>query len=94
MSVTPGVWGLRGVQIRADGGRGQHIASYVTSRDDGLLLAAAPRLLAFAEKKARDCYECDGKGFYPPHGKLGHDAFSCTDCEEARACIKAAKGEA
>lgn len=39
-------WGLRGVQIRAAGGLGQHIATYMTHRDDGLLLASAPRLLA------------------------------------------------
>lgn len=47
---TPGPWGLRGVQIRADGGRGQHVATYQVSRDDGELIAAAPELLELLEQ--------------------------------------------
>ena len=42
---TPGPWGLRGHQIRADGGTGQHVATYQISADDGRLIAAAPELL-------------------------------------------------
>lgn len=42
---TPGPWGLRGSQIRADGGRGAHVATYQVCRADGLLIAAAPDLL-------------------------------------------------
>ena len=38
-------WALRGCQIRADGGRGHHVATYQTNRRDGQLLAAAPALL-------------------------------------------------
>lgn len=41
---TPGRWALRGHQIRADEGRGQHIADYRTNVADGILLAAAPEL--------------------------------------------------
>ena len=37
-------WALRGYQIRADNGAGQHIATYMTGKEDGLLLAAAPDL--------------------------------------------------
>lgn len=46
MSLNEYTWGLRGYQIRAAGGVGQHVATYMTNRDDGLLLAAAPRMLA------------------------------------------------
>lgn len=42
---TPGRWALRGHQIRADEGRGQHVADYRTNVADGILLAAAPELL-------------------------------------------------
>lgn len=42
---TPGPWTLRGVQIRANGGRGQHVATYQISQADGQLIAAAPDLL-------------------------------------------------
>jgi RNA:NAD 2'-phosphotransferase (TPT1/KptA family) len=42
---TPGRWALRGHQIRADEGRGQHIATYQTNMADGVIIAAAPELL-------------------------------------------------
>lgn len=42
---TPGCWALRGHQVRANEGRGQHVADYRTSVADGILLAAAPELL-------------------------------------------------
>jgi len=42
---TPGPWGLRGVQIRADGGQGPHVGTYRITRSDGVLMAAAPELL-------------------------------------------------
>ncbi len=42
---TPGPWALRGYQIRADNGRGMHVATYQTNGADGRLLAAAPELL-------------------------------------------------
>lgn len=45
MKRTPGPWGLRGVQIRAEAGLGQHVATYQVSEADGKLLAAAPTLL-------------------------------------------------
>lgn len=41
----PGRWALRGHQIRANEGRGLHVADYRTSVADGVLLAAAPELL-------------------------------------------------
>jgi hypothetical protein len=66
---TLDTWGLRGVQIRAAGGIGQHVATYMTNRDDGLLLAAAPRMLALLidacetldsmERCARSCSTAD-----------------------------------
>lgn len=42
---TPGRWAIRGHQVRADEGRGQHVADYRTNVADELLLAAAPELL-------------------------------------------------
>lgn len=42
---TPGPWGLRGYQIRADGGAGAHIANYQISIADGRAIAAVPVLL-------------------------------------------------
>ncbi len=42
---TPGPWGLRGYQIRADGGHGAHVATYQVSAADGALIASAPELL-------------------------------------------------
>ena len=42
--TTPGPWGLRGHQIRADGGQGATVATYAISREDGFLIAAAPAL--------------------------------------------------
>ena len=39
------IWALRGVQIRAEAGLGRHVATYMTDRHDGQLLAAAPRML-------------------------------------------------
>jgi hypothetical protein len=44
--ITPGPWALRGVQIRADNGKGAHVGTYQISRDDGALMAAAPELLS------------------------------------------------
>jgi hypothetical protein len=41
---TPGPWGLRGYQIRADGGQGTHVATYQCTESDGSLIAAAPDL--------------------------------------------------
>lgn len=54
-ATTPGPWGLRGYQIRAEGGRGQHIATYMTTRSDGLLLASAPALVSALEELVRRC---------------------------------------
>jgi hypothetical protein len=42
---TKGPWGLRGYQIRSNGGRGQHVATYYINEADGQLIAAAPELL-------------------------------------------------
>jgi hypothetical protein len=42
---TPGPWALRGTQIRADNGRGAHVATYMINIADGLLLSAAPEML-------------------------------------------------
>ncbi len=42
---TPGPWALRGSQIRADDGKGAHVATYQTSIADGVLIAAAPAML-------------------------------------------------
>mgnify|MGYP001589555130 CR=1 FL=1 len=44
MTATPGPWGLRGSQIRAEAGTGAHVATYQIDRDDGFLIAAAPTL--------------------------------------------------
>jgi hypothetical protein len=69
VSANTFTWGLRGVQIRAAGGVGAHVATYMTNRDDGLLLAAAPRMLAMLidacetldgmERCARSCSTAD-----------------------------------
>lgn len=56
---TPGPWGLRGAQIRAEDGRGMHVATYQVSRADGLLLAAAPVLLEMV-LRAISCGESCG----------------------------------
>jgi hypothetical protein len=37
-------WGLRGCQIRDDNGTGAHVATYQRTREEGLLIAAAPDL--------------------------------------------------
>jgi hypothetical protein len=42
--MTAGPWGLRGRQIRAEGGLGRHVADYMVDAEDGHLLAAAPEL--------------------------------------------------
>jgi hypothetical protein len=44
--TTPGPWALRGYQIRAGNGLGQHIATVQTSTVDGHRLAAAQDLYA------------------------------------------------
>lgn len=49
-------WALRGTQIRDDDGRGQHVATYMRSVEDGRLLAAAPELL---ELLLETCDEAD-----------------------------------
>lgn len=46
MKRTPGPWKLRGTQVRADSGKGAHVATYQISVADGLLIAAAPELLS------------------------------------------------
>ena len=50
MKATPGPWGLRGYQIRADGGRGAHVATYQISQADGEMLAAAPEMTEVLER--------------------------------------------
>jgi len=45
MKRTPGPWGLRGYQIRANGGTGQHVATYQINVADGRAIAAVPILL-------------------------------------------------
>lgn len=47
--MTPGPWGLRGYQIRADNGLGRHVASYMTDAEDGRVLAASRELLGACE---------------------------------------------
>ena len=42
---TPGHWGLRGYQVRADDGRGKYVANYMIVKADGRALAAVPELL-------------------------------------------------
>jgi hypothetical protein len=49
-NFTPGPWKLRGSQIRADGGRGAHVATYQIAWDDGRLIAAAPELVGMLEE--------------------------------------------
>lgn len=73
-------WGLRGNQIRADGGLGAHVATYQISREDGLLLAAAPDLLAALEAML-GCQPA----IMAPFGRL-YEA-----CELARAAIRKTK---
>lgn len=58
MKPTPGPWGLRGSQIRADGGRGQHIATYMTNVADGKLMAAAPLLYEACKEAAEMIPPC------------------------------------
>lgn len=53
---TPGPWGLRGCQIRADGGNGAHVATYQIDAEDGRLMAAAPELLEML-RLACDCLD-------------------------------------
>lgn len=43
-------WALRGTQVRDNGGRGQHVATYMRSAEDGKLLAAAPELLDMLQR--------------------------------------------
>lgn len=45
MKRTPGPWAVRGYQIRADDGKGAHVATYQISIADGILIAAAPDML-------------------------------------------------
>lgn len=44
--MTAGPWGLRGKQIRAEGGTGRHVADYMVEVADGRVIAAAPEMLA------------------------------------------------
>jgi len=81
MTTTPGPWALRGSQIRAENGTGAHVATYQISRDDGLLIAAAPKLLDALEHLLL----CQPQPM-APFGKL------YVACEAARAAIAAAKG--
>jgi hypothetical protein len=55
------VWALRGYQIRDDAGKGQHIGTYQRKKEEGLLMAASPELLAACEAVLRACDE-----IYPP----------------------------
>ena len=50
---TPGPWGLAGAQIRANDGHGQHVGTYQIRRADGLVMAAAPELLAALRELVR-----------------------------------------
>lgn len=43
--MTPGPWGLRGCQIRANDGRGAHVATYMIERADGVAIAFVPEML-------------------------------------------------
>lgn len=56
MSFTPGPWGLRGRQIRAEGGVGKHLADYMVCAEDGRLIAAAPEMHALLEELIA-CYD-------------------------------------
>lgn len=47
---TPGPWALRGFQIRSDNGQGAHVGTYQISVSDGLLMAAAPEMVALLEE--------------------------------------------
>lgn len=71
---TPGPWGLRGYQIRADEGAGQHVGTYVTNKADGVLMANAPELRAALEwlltAHARKNKEMLGDGFAAASGLL------------------------
>lgn len=57
---TPGPWGLRGHQIRADGGQGAHVADYRISAADGMLIAAAPTLLVMLHDAIARAESCGG----------------------------------
>lgn len=50
MKRTDGPWGLRGYQIRANGGHGAHVATYQISAADGIAIAAVPELLDFLDR--------------------------------------------
>lgn len=76
MSATPGPWGLRGSQIRAEGGNGAHVATYQIDRDDGFLIAAAPAMFAALKRLLATQPEV-----MFPGGKLWEA------CEEAREAI-------
>jgi len=56
---TSGPWGLRGVQIRADGGRGRHVATYQINAADGYLIAAAPELLDMLREACDSLDACE-----------------------------------
>lgn len=87
---TPGPWGLRGVQIRANDGRGQHVATYQIGRADGLLIAAAPRMLAVLQDIAASEYRhessCASKRQVPEACDCDLAPFAsgvCSDSPEA-----------
>ena len=80
MTTTPGPWGLRGHQIRANGGQGATVATYAISREDGFLIAAAPAL-----KAALEALLATQPTVMAPYGKL-YNA-----CEDARKALAVAE---
>jgi hypothetical protein len=60
MKRTPGPWALRGYQVRADAGRGAHVADYRVSHADGRLIAAAPELLEWLDAACRSLDAAEG----------------------------------
>jgi hypothetical protein len=63
---------------------------------DMALIAAAPDLLALAEKYADECSECHGTGtqWTNPHDPQDAMEYSCPACADIRAVIDKAEGRA
>lgn len=57
---TPGPWGIRGYQIRADGGTGAHVATYQISIADARAIAAVPVLLELLDMACNSLDAAEG----------------------------------
>lgn len=94
-------WALRGYQIRADDGKGQHIGTYVTNRRDGAVMAKAPRMLdvlddirGYLRRNKERCRTATKASVVPntpftdwtPAEKLYHEKCCAAEHEAARMC--------